>query len=463
MSTMSYTGFDKVGKVRMGNDSLVYTYGYGHQRIAMEEHAGNTVRTKRYVGACERVTETMGSLTTDRWLTYLTGPTGVYAVVVTVSGTNTLHYILKDNLGSLTTITDSDGVVEQRLSYDAWGNLRDPNTWSGSFTGTPMFDRGFTGHEHLYNFGLINMNGRMYDPVMSSFLSVDQYVQDPSSAQGFNRYAYCGHNPLRYVDPTGWRKQEPIPGRTPTSDDSYRDIYTYVERALEPRDLGILQLPTDDPSVVWMEENEMHGGGGGEPIIDPSKLTASQQKDFDYTISYASENSSLFKKILDCLTNSKTTYSIIIGKTYNNVPAEFQQKTNALVFRDEGTLLSLLDMVEEMFHEYQSENIELYNTNEFNYEFEAKVARYFIMEQVIGLHETSIGTNFEIMHGFLSPNGIDVLFPTSQSIKSSNFLKCYYEGALYFREWNIINNYGNDNYKKMTLQTPKSLFELFKQ
>lgn len=50
-----------------------------------------------------------------------------------------------------------------------------------------------------------NMNGRMYDPVMSSFLSVDRFVQNPMSAQGFNRYAYCMYNPLRYVDPTGWR------------------------------------------------------------------------------------------------------------------------------------------------------------------------------------------------------------------------------------------------------------------
>ena len=49
-----------------------------------------------------------------------------------------------------------------------------------------------------------NMNGRMYDPVMSSFLSVDRFVQNPMSAQGFNRYAYCMNNPLRYVDPTGW-------------------------------------------------------------------------------------------------------------------------------------------------------------------------------------------------------------------------------------------------------------------
>ncbi len=46
-----------------------------------------------------------------------------------------------------------------------------------------------------------------------------------------------------------------------TSDSDYHDIYAYVERAYEPRDLGLLQLPTDDPIVVWMEENEMHGRG----------------------------------------------------------------------------------------------------------------------------------------------------------------------------------------------------------
>ena len=48
------------------------------------------------------------------------------------------------------------------------------------------------------------MNGRMYDPAMSSFLSPDRYVQNPWSAQGFNRYAYCMYNPLRLTDPTGW-------------------------------------------------------------------------------------------------------------------------------------------------------------------------------------------------------------------------------------------------------------------
>ena len=127
-----------------------------------------------------------------------------FVVMENTCNDKTLRFILKDHLGSWTTITDAEGTVEQELSFDAWGNLRDPETWSGSYSGTPMFDRGFTGHEHMMAFGLINMNGRCYDPLTSSFLSVDAYVQDPTSAQAFNRYAYCGYNPLRYTDPTGW-------------------------------------------------------------------------------------------------------------------------------------------------------------------------------------------------------------------------------------------------------------------
>lgn len=107
------------------------------------------------------------------------------------------------------TITNCNGAVEQELSYDAWGNQRDPETWCVDASITPLFDRGYTGHEHLNGFGLINMNGRMYDPVMSSFLSVDRYVQQPENSQGFNRYAYCMYNPLKYVDPSGWMMSRP--------------------------------------------------------------------------------------------------------------------------------------------------------------------------------------------------------------------------------------------------------------
>ena len=201
---IAYTGFDKVKTIAEGGSTLAYTYGYDQQRIRMVENVGDITRTKDYVGVCEYITEDDGENTTEKTLTYLVGPYGVFAVVEQLNSEESMHYILKDHLGSWTTITDAEGNVEQELSFDAWGNLRDPETWSGSYSGTPMFDRGFTGHEHMTAFGLINMNGRCYDPLTSSFLSVDAFVQDPTSAQAFNRYAYCGYNPLRYTDPTGW-------------------------------------------------------------------------------------------------------------------------------------------------------------------------------------------------------------------------------------------------------------------
>ena len=169
--TLTYTGFDKVRTLKQGNDSIRLTYGYDRQRIRMQELTPGTSRTKDYVGSCEFITESVMGGTDTKSLTYLSGPYGVFAVVESHNGTDALHYILKDNLGSWVTITDANGIAEQQMSFDAWGNRRDPQTWA-NYTNNdafeePMFDRGFTGHEHLYSFGLVNMNGRMYDPVMT--------------------------------------------------------------------------------------------------------------------------------------------------------------------------------------------------------------------------------------------------------------------------------------------------------
>jgi RHS repeat-associated protein len=77
----------------------------------------------------------------------------------------------------ITEIPDLQGNLVQRLWYNACGEreLLVDNTG----TGKPLFDRGFTTHEHLDEFGLINMNGRLYDPKLSQFLSPDNLVPLP--------------------------------------------------------------------------------------------------------------------------------------------------------------------------------------------------------------------------------------------------------------------------------------------
>ena len=61
-----------------------------------------------------------------------------------------------------------------------------------------MLVRGYTGHEHLAEVGLIQMNGHLYDPVLRSFLMRDNFIQQSENTQNYNRYAYVLNNPLMY-------------------------------------------------------------------------------------------------------------------------------------------------------------------------------------------------------------------------------------------------------------------------
>lgn len=118
-----------------------------------------------------------------------------------------INFICRDNLGSITTITDEDGNILSEQSYDAWGNLRNIETWN-VYTNVEdipelRLDRGYTGHEHLLVLGLINMNARLYCPMIGRFLNPDPIVQFGDNSQSYNRYSYCLNNPFRGVDFNG--------------------------------------------------------------------------------------------------------------------------------------------------------------------------------------------------------------------------------------------------------------------
>jgi RHS repeat-associated protein len=47
-------------------------------------------------------------------------------------------------------------------------------------------DRGFTGHEHLDDLGLIHMNGRLYDPKLARFVQADPNITLPGELQSYD-------------------------------------------------------------------------------------------------------------------------------------------------------------------------------------------------------------------------------------------------------------------------------------
>jgi len=200
---VTYNGMQRPTTIT--ENGYVATFGYDDrgERVKMVlTHNGTTQLTRYYLGGQYELDAEAG---TERL--YLGGDAySAPAVYVKEAGNWNIYYICRDYQGSITHIVNANGSLKQELSYDPWGRLRDPNTQQVYAVGAEpilFLARGYTGHEHLAVFGLINMNARLYDPALGRFLSPDPYVQSPDNSQNFNRYSYCLNNPLRYSDPTG--------------------------------------------------------------------------------------------------------------------------------------------------------------------------------------------------------------------------------------------------------------------
>ncbi len=198
---INYTPFNKIKSISEADFSLSIKYGPDQQRRKAElRNQGSLVSTKFYFPGYEK--EISGS--NSREVYYINAPTGLCALYVVENGTATMYYVYKDHLGSILKVADGNGNTSEQ-SFDAWGRYRNPDDWTYSnIPSRPQWlYRGYTGHEHLPQFSLINMNGRVYDPVLGMMLSPDNFVQEPDNTQNFNRYAYCLNNPLSYVDKDG--------------------------------------------------------------------------------------------------------------------------------------------------------------------------------------------------------------------------------------------------------------------
>ena len=196
-----YSGLGELRAARVGSLSpsaeLQLRYNPEGERIKEVQTVGGQTTTTRWIGNVEFIQISTGSSTQIR-----RHIGGVAIESWFDSKPATLHYLFTDALGSVDTVANASGGIVERMSFDAHGNRRNTTDWQSPLGSIPTSTRqGFTGHHMLDVFGLIHMNGRVYDPQIGRFLQAD--VMLDAGIQGLNRYSYVLNNPLSLTDPSG--------------------------------------------------------------------------------------------------------------------------------------------------------------------------------------------------------------------------------------------------------------------
>ena len=181
------------------NDFYSYSVEYGPdlERVSTRLDKTYHIEYEKFLWGDYEEKTTDGVTTCFYFVNGTDGLAGLHTVSSTQGGTVThTAAVMTDHLGSITTMADNlDWCYDAH--YDVWGNreVQLPFYYS--------IERGYTGHEQPEGLRLIDMRGRMYDPVLGRFISPDAFIQSPTDPQNYNRYSYCLNNPLKYTDPDG--------------------------------------------------------------------------------------------------------------------------------------------------------------------------------------------------------------------------------------------------------------------
>ena len=171
-------------------DDCEYTYDAENNRIAASYYGEVTKYVINPSSLSQTLVRTKANGETAYYV-YGLGLIGQYAD----DGYKTYHF---DVRGSTVAITDENGTVTDTFAYDAYGGT----IGRTGTTDTPFRYCGQYGIMTEPN-GLLYMRARYYSPTICRFVSQDSVVGSISDSSSLNRYAFCGGNPVMYVDPTG--------------------------------------------------------------------------------------------------------------------------------------------------------------------------------------------------------------------------------------------------------------------
>jgi len=182
---------------RTFSSSFNIRYGYDEKGIRIAKNVNGQI-TRYELNGSDIILERTGNQT----IRYHYNEEGL---LVGFEFNNQDYFYIRDVLGIITDIINEEGNIELSYRYDAWGRILETYPFDSPLEQVNNFV--YKGYYLDQETGYYYLKSRYYDPVLARFINADGVeFLDLDNIGGLNLFAYCGNDPVNYIDFEGCKR-----------------------------------------------------------------------------------------------------------------------------------------------------------------------------------------------------------------------------------------------------------------
>ena len=179
----------------MQKDGTALSFSYNDAGLRTEKTVNGS--TRRYIWNSAQLMADVGA--NDAFYFHYSSSGELIGYTYKTAEAETECILVKNQQGDVERVISTDGTILASYTYDAWGNVL---TSEGTLAATnPIRYRGYYFDTET---SLYYLQSRYYDPAVGRFVNGDSLLNGKAGTIGFNLFSYCGNNPLKHVDPSGY-------------------------------------------------------------------------------------------------------------------------------------------------------------------------------------------------------------------------------------------------------------------